>query len=316
MNDHETIKIVELLSQTGLREILRQWSDFLEAEYAEPTLLAYRKAVRLFRRYLNERSKDLHKVKSEDVRSWRDSLSESYAVQTVNLWMSGVRRFYVSLIDKGAPLQNPASAVRGISRRGKSRLHKRDELTASEVLGVIDTCDDTDVGRRDRAIISLMAYCALRTVELQRADIADLGTRDARSVLWVRGKGHAESDDYVVLPVAAEEAILDWLTVRGSNKGPLFWSLSNQNRGDRLTLRAIRWIVKEHFKLAGVVNRGKTTHSLRHSAISNAIRNGATPLQVQAMARHRSFDTTLGYYHEIARTENPAEDLINYSTRQ
>ncbi len=72
-------------------------------------------------------------------------------------------------------------------------------------------------------------------------------------------------------------------------------------------------MVKDRFHLAGVVNGGKTTHSLRHSAISNAIRNGAEPLQVQAMARHQSFDTTLGYYHEVSRTESPAEDLISYA---
>ena len=73
-------------------------------------------------------------------------------------------------------------------------------------------------------------------------------------------------------------------------------------------------MVKDRFRLAGVVNGGKTTHSLRHSAISNAIRNGAEPIQVQAMARHQSFDTTLSYYHEISRTEKPAEDLIEYAT--
>ena len=48
------------------------------------------------------------------------------------------------------------------------------------------------------------------------------------------------------------------------------------------------------------------------SAITNAIRRGASPLQVQAMARHGSFDTTLGYYHEVSRLDNPAEDLIDY----
>ena len=56
----------------------------------------------------------------------------------------------------------------------------------------------------------------------------------------------------------------------------------------------------------------KTTHSLRHSAITNAIRHGATPMQVQAMARHTSFDTTLGYLHEESRTANPAEDSISH----
>jgi len=60
------------------------------------------------------------------------------------------------------------------------------------------------------------------------------------------------------------------------------------------------------------VGDNKTTHSLRHSAITNAIRNGASPMQVQAMARHSSFDTTLNYVHEVDRIDNPAEDLISY----
>lgn len=61
-----------------------------------------------------------------------------------------------------------------------------------------------------------------------------------------------------------------------------------------------------------MVGNAKTTHSLRHSAITNAIRRGASPMQVQAMARHASFDTTLGYYHEVSRLDDPAEDLIHY----
>ena len=118
-----------------------------------------------------------------------------------------------------------------------------------------------------------------------------------------------------VAGLAADEALRAWLVQRGKDEGPLFWSLSRQNPGDRLSSRAIRGMVKDRFHLAGVVNGGKTTHSLRHSAISNAIRNGAEPLQVQAMARHQSFETTLGYYHELSRTEKPAEDLIDYGAK-
>jgi hypothetical protein len=34
------------------------------------------------------------------------------------------------------------------------------------------------------------------------------------------------------------------------------------------------------------------------SAITNAIRNGASSMKIQAMDRHASFDTILGYYYE------------------
>jgi integrase len=82
--------------------------------------------------------------------------------------------------------------------------------------------------------------------------------------------------------------------------------------GSRLSLSALREIVKNYFRAANISGGYKTTHSLRHTAITNAIRNGALPMAVQAMARHKSFDTTLGYYHEVGRLDNPAEDLIEY----
>jgi integrase len=82
--------------------------------------------------------------------------------------------------------------------------------------------------------------------------------------------------------------------------------------GNRLATRSPRSIVKKRFKQGDVVGDRKTTHSLRHTAITSAIRNGANPLDVQMMARHRNFSTTLGYYREMARTSDPAEDCISY----
>jgi site-specific recombinase XerD len=82
--------------------------------------------------------------------------------------------------------------------------------------------------------------------------------------------------------------------------------------GTRLATRSLRSIIKKRFKQADVVGDRKTTHSLRHTAITSAIRNGANPLDVQTMACHSSFQTTLGYYQEMNRFESLAEDFISY----
>jgi site-specific recombinase XerD len=184
---------------------------------------------------------------------------------------------------------------------------------------VLDVCkaDQSLAGVRDRAMLTLMAYCGLRTVEVQRANIGNLKTQSDRMLLEVQGKGRKEADEVVVIPVSQEHVIREWVSHRlamgnDNPEAPLFVSLSNRSRGSRLSPRSIRHIVKERFAQAGVVGDAKTTHSLRHSAITNAIRHGAKPLQVQSMARHSSFDTTLGYYHEEARTSDPAEDYVRY----
>jgi len=290
------------------------WIDkWLEAERvngaAENTINAYRRGLHRFLGWLAEQG--ITQPNSADIAAYRDSLKENYSNLTVNLSLSAVRSFYRYLLENGAIGYSPANQVRGI--RGGKREHKRSELSDSEVLDVLDTCDDTPQGIRDRAILTLMAYCGLRTIEVQRANLDGLKV-NGRMVLWVQGKGHREADEFVVIPRDQEPVMRRWLAERKKlgNNPALFVSLSKQNRGERLTTRAISLLVKEHYHQALIFDDTKTTHSLRHSAITSAIRNGATPLQVQAMARHNSFNTTLGYIHEVSRLDSPAEDLIAY----
>jgi len=290
------------------------WIDkWLEAERvngaAENTINAYRRGLHRFLGWLAEQG--ITQPNSADIAAYRDSLKENYSNLTVNLSLSAVRSFYRYLLENGAIGYSPAEGVRGI--RGGKREHKRSELSDSEVLDVLDTCDDTPQGIRDRAILTLMAYCGLRTIEVQRANLDGLKV-NGRMVLWVQGKGHREADEFVVIPRDQEPVMRRWLAERKKlgNNPALFVSLSKQNRGERLTTRAISLLVKEHYHQALIFDDTKTTHSLRHSAITSAIRNGATPLQVQAMARHNSFNTTLGYIHEVSRLDAPAEDLVEY----
>jgi len=304
-----------LATEAGLIE---DWLAYCrDADGAFPaTLEAYRKGAELFTAWLQETG-NVGTVTPTTLIEFKGWLQERYSGQTVNLRLSAVRSFYRWGVNTGRLPTSPAESVKG-ARRPNSKQHQRDALTGEEVLSVLSTCDaGTLRGIRDAAILSLMAYCSLRTVEIERANVGCLKTQGERLVLEVRGKGRRDADEIVVVPRHQETVIRRWLshrlTFRGHGDGdPLFVSLSNRNRGERVTRRAIRAMVKERFGLAGVVGRHKSTHSLRHSAITTAIRRGASPMQVQAMARHGSFDTTLGYFHEEARTANPAEDFINY----
>lgn len=297
--------------------LIQDWLDYCrDADDASPaTLTAYRKGMQVFADWLRD-SGNAGVVTPMIVVQYKGWLAENYGAQTVNLRLSAVRSFYRwCVITERLPV-SPAQSIKGV-KRSNSKQHKRDALTNGEVLGVLATCDDSVAGIRDRAIVSLMAYTALREAEIHRANIGNLKTQGDRLVLEVQGKGRREADEIVVIPTNREHTVRDWMGLRTviGDRGdgdPLFVSLSKRNRGERLSTRAIRGMVKARYRQAGVVGNRKSTHSLRHSAITNAIRHGATPMQVQAMARHSSFDTTLGYFHQEARTANPAEDAINY----
>lgn len=299
------------------------WLQHEKTEGAsDATLATYEHNLAVFLDWLDGRT-----VTPAEINEFKAGQAVYYSVQTVNLRLSAIRSFYRYLASEQGLVYNPAAGVKGL-KRTKSRQHKRDELTSGEVLAVLGSCDlSTTAGIRDRAILGLMAYCGLRAVEVHRADVDDLRTRQDRLTLDIQGKGRIEKDEWVVLPRKEETHLRAWLAERQTvADGPaLFVSLSQRSRGQRLTTSGIRHLVKGRMQAAGVAKvrtpgdpnpDRKTTHSMRHSAITAAIRGGASPLQVQAMARHSSFDTTLAYIHEVGRLDNPAEDLINYGESQ
>jgi site-specific recombinase XerD len=313
-SDLATINTYELDSP----DIMRVYCRWLESEYSPDTAHSYYYGLQRFIRWLEDQEISLSSARRKDVQAWKKDELERCKPTSIYVWLRTISSFFEWCIIRGAPIQNPA---RGIRVKGvfSVRRHTRDELTAAEVLAVLDTCNYPPTRRykhanavRDKAIISLMAYCGLRVIEVKRAEFGDLETREGRAILWVWGKGRSGPDDFVVLPTAAENAMREWLAIHPENTGPIFVSLTDRAFGRRMSRNRIRKMVKARYCAAGINNPKKTTHSLRHSAISSAIRGGAPPLQVMAMARHTDMKTTMGYYHERNRLENPAEDWIDY----
>jgi integrase/recombinase XerD len=312
--DNSLVKI-DNSGALSVPDLKAEWIIYETERGASPaTITTYTKSIEVFISWVIKNGlQNPKEVKPSDIRRYKKDLEDQYAPQTVNLRLTGARSFFRFLVNTDRLTYNPASEINGV-KRSKSKRHKREELTSEEVRAVIATCqgDQTLEGKRDLAILTLMSYCALRSVEINRANLANLKTEAERMILEVQGKGHTEADEIVIIPRDQEGVLRAWIACRKGADGPLFVSLSNRSSGARLSLRAIRGMVKNRYNLAGVLGPKKTTHSLRHSAITSAIRNGATPLQVQAMARHASFDTTLGYIHTVNRIDNPAEDLIKY----
>jgi integrase/recombinase XerD len=282
-------------------------------EISDTTRRAYQVGMDKFLTWWTDN--DGGQVDGDTLRRWiADLKRQGRKPNSINTWRAGVRAFFTWAVGAHRLIYNPTLGVKGAKRKGTKRKHKRDALTDTEVRRVLAQPDtSTPEGKRDKAILVLMAYTAARTIELHRADLADLSTQDGRLVLKVQGKGDVESDDLLVLAnPAAEAALYDWLAARGNKPGPLFTSLSNRSRGDRLSLRSFRELVKGYYRSAGIQASNKTTHSLRHAAITNAVRHGAPIQKVQSMARHASLDTTMIYFHETDRIDNPAEQFISY----
>ena len=301
----------------NLRAVFNEWQDNLNLrvdaqEIKQDTANTYARGVMKFIAWLGNTPPS-----PDTIRQWKaDLLRDKNKIASVNTWLAGLRSFFGWLDEMGQIPFNPTQAIPGAKRRGANARHVRELLTDREVIRLLSQPNRaTREGVRDYAILCVMLYTAARGIEVHRADVTDLKNVDGALVLSVQGKGHAEKDAMLILCNEAENAVRDWLVIRGKDDGALFVSCSNRSKGERLSRRSLSGIVKGYMTAAGINGNQITTHSLRHTAITNAIRNGVPIQKVsRELARHSSMDTTMIYYHDVSRLTDPPEKYISYST--
>ncbi len=293
-------------------DVFGRFIDFIDA--APKTVETYRYAVRQFLIWL--RRHDIVAPDRRHVVAYRDEIKERLKPASVQNYVTAIKIFFKWTEQEGI-YQNIAENLKGAK---VDRTHKKDALTSKQVKEILDTIrgDDPDFhknlkGLRDYAIIALAATSGLRTVEIARAQIGDIRTIADQAVLFIQGKGHEEKSDYVKLAAPVEKAIRDYLKRRGDVGGQavLFASVSERNYGKNMTTRSVSRIVKSAFQNAGYDSERLTAHSLRHTAATLNLLNGATLEETQQLLRHGSINTTMIYNHALDRMKNMSEDRVS-----
>ncbi len=146
---------------------------------------------------------------------------------------------------------------------------------------------------RDALVLELLYATGVRVGELCGLDIDDVD-RDRR-LIRVLGKGRKERS--VPFGVPAERALDRYLDVaRRSLLTPHSGAaLLLGVRGGRLDPRSVRRIVSRQAQSAGLPDI--SPHSLRHSAATHLLDNGADLRSVQELLGHASLATTQIYTH-------------------
>lgn len=291
--------------QTITEELFDRWIRYIDAK--PRTVQTYTGNIKHFMRYLQE--KGISQPARKDILAYRDMLKESHKPATVQAYIMAVKLFFQWLEQENI-YPDIARHIKG-AKIGTE--HKKDPLTAKQVGKVLNNINtDTLSGLRDYAVIALAVTGGLRTIELARADIDDMRTVGDFTALFVLGKGRDEKSELVKVPEQVEEAIRAYLTARGKTEGkdPLFVSHANRNSGQRMTTRSISRIIKNRLKAAGYDSDRLTAHSLRHTAATINLLNGASLEETQQLLRHTSINTTMIYAHALERAGNNSEERI------
>lgn len=285
--------------------MLNRFIQFVDV--SKLSVRSYISGVRVFLAYLSENG--ITTPTRETVLSYKKALCEKYAANSVALYLSSLRRFFSWTESEGLF----PNITAGIKSPKISHDHKRDAFGANELREIISGIKREGIeGKRNYAILTLIASCGLRCIEVVRCNVGDLHRVAGVTVLDVQGKGHSAKDSFVKIAPSVEKALREYLQERGSvsDDEPLFVSCSRRNKGARLTTQTISQVCKRSMVAAGYNSKRLTAHSLRHSSITIALLQGMSLDDVSAFARHSSIAVTMIYNHAVQRMKSQCESSI------
>lgn len=287
------------------------FSRFIEyTDVKDLTLKGYSTGLRAFAEWL--RGCGITQPTRDNIKEYKQHLSTAgYTAGTQASYLRIVKHFFKWTASEGL-FPNIADNIKG-AKVGQDNT-KRDAFAREDVQTILQSIDrSSEVGKRDYAIILLCVSCALRIIEMHRADIGDLQTIRGQRVLYIQGKGHDEKDAYIKIVPEVDAALSDYFSARtDTHKGaPLFVGTSNRAKGARLSEPSLSTIIKDRFKAAGYDYDKLTAHSLRHTGVTALLKaNGGNIQQAQRYARHKNLNTTLIYSHNIEREKDKSESMV------
>jgi integrase len=185
----------------------------------------------------------------------------------------------------GAPL---AQAVPPVANRKGTGLPR--SLEPSVVARLLASCDRrTGLGRRDYAMLLLLARLGLRAGEVASLALDDIDWRAGQ--LTVRGKGGRQ--DRLPLPADVGAAIAAYLRRGRPGTGDRRVFVRVLAPAVGLGTTAVIWAVYSACDRAGLPRVG--AHRLRHTLACEALRAGASLVEVGQLLRHAVVGTTAIY---------------------
>lgn len=195
------------------------------------------------------------------------------------------------------------------------RPHKQQALAKDDLLKVLETCDASPRGLRDRALL-LFAFSSggRRRSEVAGAVMENL-RKVAKGYTYSLGRSKTNQDgthdDEKPIKGLAAVALDAWLAGAKVTEGPIFRRVLKGGKvtGDALDPKAIRKIVQDRCSQAGL--RGDfSAHSLRSGFVTEAGRQTTPLADAMKMTGHRNFETFMSYYRAGHLMDSQAGDLM------
>ena len=279
---------------SSVASLLQQYENHLRKDrgFAENSLRVYLPLIRTLLASKVVDSDFPRSMKAFTIRDFVIARTRNRSAEYVRLLATALRSFCRFLFLSGnLPIDLSASVPRVCKYR---QCTPPAFLTPEEVTRALAAVDrSTPRGRRDYAILLLLARIGLRAGEIISLELEDISWRTAEIV--VRGKGR--TIDRLPLLRDIGEALAAYLRKdRGVSKSRRIFLRMWAPRVGLAGPAAVGHIVRLALAQAGIRRSGRgAAHLFRHGLATRMIRHGASLPEIAEVLRHRSQMTTSGY---------------------
>ncbi len=274
-----------------VNQLINKYLEKLKSvnRYSNNTIIAYSNDLKVFKEFCEVYSRvEIDSINDRFIKSYLMSLSETgLDKKSIARKLASVRGLFKFAfqnrtinIDPTAYISNP-----------KSKRKLPDVIDEKSILQTYKIADEEDKDPHlVKAIIEILYGCALRVSELCALNRIDIDI--VEKIVVVKGKGNKMR----IVPLGSKsiKIINEYLEYRGViQPGD---ALFTNKKGARIYPRYVSRITNKYLSRVTDISK-KSPHTLRHSAATHMLDNGADLKAVQEILGHENLSTTQIYTH-------------------
>jgi site-specific recombinase XerD len=301
LRDQGAIQPAKKLPLSPRQRLITNYGRYLleERGLAQATVICYVPFVDQFlSARFHQAPLNLFQIRASELTDFIRRQARKLSPGRAQLLVTALRSFLRYLRHQGKITTDLAACVPTVARWSFATLPK--SLPVGVVQKVLDHNDrKTPLGRRDYAILLLLARLGLRACEIVALNLEDIEWENAR--ITVRSKGGRRTQ--LPLPVDVGKALAQYLRYgRPSCSCRRVFIRGRAPHTGFANSIAVSTLVMQALRRAGVDSERKGAHLFRHSLARDMIRQGASLDEIGELLRHQSPNTTAIY----AKVDLPA----------
>ncbi len=276
-------------------QIFEEFSDYLRRErgLAPRSIVSHLPAIR---RFLSEvcsaGTGDLARISQEDVMRYVERHAQDGSPKSGKAMCWSLRALLRYLHHSGLNPLALAGCVPSIRSWKLASLPTY--LSTVQVQKVLDGCDRTTaMGRRDYAILMILAKLGMRAGEVATLTLDDIDWRSGEMLIRAKGRQRARMPIPPDVGVAVVACLRDGRPKSSCRRLFLRSFAPHVGFASGCAITMIAKTALERAGIRGYAHQG--AHIFRHSLATELLRSGATLSEIGQLLRHESHDTTRIY---------------------